>query len=140
MPRRTDWVTGYVPHRDRSIFDRTIARVRLGEEPVGYVAFKLDRQVTRTGGHLWWTKRAVPIDVVEWMDVMMPGSPAETMQDGITQVEGIVDQVKVGVWPVNHARLRGISVPGDTGTVPTLRFLEGGERDRAWREFGWGDD
>lgn len=132
-------MTGYAPHRDRSTFDHTIAGLRLGEEPVGYVAFKLDRRVTRTGGHLWWTERSVPVDVVEWIEFLMPGTPDEIMQDGITGVGELSDMVRAGLWPVNPAMLRG-PAPRDAGSVLTLRFLEGGERDRAWREFGWGDD
>ena len=128
------------PHPDRDTFDRTIASLLLDDKPVGSVAFKLNRQVSRTSGHLWWTKRSVPVDVVMWIDVLMPGSPGESMQDGISAVGGLTDHVLAGAWEVNPARLRGIAVQDDAGAMLRLRFLTGDEKARAWRQFGLGDD
>lgn len=140
MPWRTDWAAGYVPHHDRSVFDRTIANLVLDGHSVGYVAFKLDQQVTRTGGHLWWTKRSAPVDVVLWLEVLMPGTPDEVMQDGITEVGRLADWVARAAWPVNPRWLRGMGERRDVDAVPTLRFLAGSEKDHAWQQFGWGDD
>lgn len=81
----------------------------------------------------------MPVDVVTSIDVLMPGSPDETIQDGISPVGELTDYGLASVWPVDHARLRGIAVQRDTDAMLGLRLLAGHEKVRAWQQFGWGD-
>jgi hypothetical protein len=145
MPWKPDWSNAAPPDDSLHRFDNSIARLLLDEQLVGYVAFQLLTMATHTGGHLWWRTFSEPYDVVMWMETFYPGLPNETYVDGVgVPTEQWLEDVKKGVWETNPSNLQlGPFARAADETeyfALEIEYLSGEERDRAWEQFGWGDE
>jgi hypothetical protein len=131
VPWKPSWDDDYVHRPSLSPLDRTVGALASGGIPVGYVVFRLDRLATLLRGHLWWKRYSDPVDAVEWVEVLHPGSEYERMHDGITRIDpGFLAEMDQGVWRTN--------LDGEAAALE-LRFLSGRERDRVWSAYGWAD-
>jgi hypothetical protein len=145
MPWKPDWSNAAPPHFSLHRFDNSIARLLLDEQLVGYVTFQLSKMATHTGGHLWWRTFSEPYDVVMWMETFYPGLLNETYVDGADVSSARwLEEVRNGFWETPPSNLRSGPFARRDQQVDMvqlgLEFLKGEERDRAWAQFGWGDD
>lgn len=145
MPWNPDWSNAAPPHSSLHRFDNSIARLLLDGQLVGYVTFQLDKVATQTGGHLWWRTFSEPYDVVMRMEIFYPGLPNETYVDGVEESSARwLEDVRNGIWETPPSNLRSGPFAWTDEDVDLVRldleFLSGEERDRAWAQFGSGDD
>jgi len=150
VPLLPDFPTDDDTSAELRMFDRTIARVSLAGELVGYVSFRLHWMATQTHGFLWWRKFGAPYRVVEWMEVFVRDGRIGYVDDGLLAGDGIADlrhEVERGAWTTPPWKLEhpdaddaGTSHPASwpDDVELTLELLTGPDAEAAWTEFGWG--